>query len=68
MIVLAIIFFGFASPLFIMGVFFKIQHWPGATLPLLAGIVLALIGCLFYVLSRFKNKNKLDNILDLREK
>ena len=63
--ILAIIFFGFASPLIIMDVYLKIQHSPGATIPLIIGILIFLLGLLFYILSRFKNKDKLDNILDV---
>jgi hypothetical protein len=63
--VLAIIFLVLAAALILIGISFKIQHWPGASISLLMGILFSLLGCLFYILSRFKNKNKLDNILDV---
>ena len=60
----AILFLVLATPFILLGILFKIQDWPGASISLLMGILFSLVGCLFYLLSRFNNKNKLDNILD----
>jgi len=54
---LANIFLVISSGLIFTGILFKNMHWPGASVSLLLGSNLSLLGMLFYFIARYRDKS-----------
>ena len=51
------IFIVIASVLIFTGILFRNMHWPGASISLIVGINLSLLGVLFYFIARYRDKS-----------
>jgi hypothetical protein len=54
---IANIFLVISSGMIFTGILFKNMHWPGASVSLLLGSNLSLLGMLFYFIARYRDKN-----------
>jgi predicted membrane channel-forming protein YqfA (hemolysin III family) len=56
--VISFVFMALGVLLYLVGILFKIQHWPDMFKGQISGLIIALIGIVFFLISLIKKQDK----------